>query len=146
MIASVTNQGKLRFMVYAGALNSKIFLAFLRRLIRDVACKVFVIVDNLRVHRAKVVRAWVADHADRIAVVYLPPYAPAFHPEEYVNNDLKQTLARHATPREGGDESWPDRPYARPATSARQGACVLPGTRRALCRMKPGVIPIWPPG
>ena len=100
MIASVTNQGKLRFMVYAGALNSKIFLAFLRRLIRDVACKVFVIGDNLRVHRAKVVRAWVADHADRIAVVYLPPYAPAFHPEEYVNNDLKQTLARHATPRD----------------------------------------------
>jgi transposase len=100
MIASVTNQGKLRFMVYAGALNTKTFLAFLRRLIRDVARKVFVIVDNLRVHRAKVVSAWVADHADRIAVFYLPPYAPEFHSEEHVNNDLKQTLARRATPRD----------------------------------------------
>ena len=32
MISSLTNQGKLRFMIYEGALNTTIFLDFLRRL------------------------------------------------------------------------------------------------------------------
>jgi transposase len=98
MISSVTNQGKLRFMIYDGALNTAIFLMFLRRLIKDTDRKLFVIVDNLRVHRAKVVMAWVAEHADRIALFYLPPYAPERNPDEYVNNDVKQALGRRSTP------------------------------------------------
>ena len=61
MISSLTNQGKLRFMVYDGALNTTIFLKFLRRLVKDADRKLFVIVDNLRVHKAKVVSAWAAE-------------------------------------------------------------------------------------
>ena len=98
MISSVTNRGKLRFMIYDGALNTAIFLKFLRRLIKDADCKVFVIVDNLRVHRAKSVTAWAAGNADRIALFYLPPYAPEHNPDEYVNNDVKQGMGRRATP------------------------------------------------
>ena len=98
MISSVTNKGKLRFMVYAGALNTRIFLKFLRRLIADARQKVFVIVDNLRVHRAKAVTAWLAGNADRIALFYLPPYAPEHNPDEYVNNHVKQAMGRRTTP------------------------------------------------
>jgi transposase len=97
MISSLTNQGKLRFMIYEGALNTAIFLNFLRRLIREAACKLFVIVDNLPVHRARRVTAWVQDHADRIELFYLPPYAPEHNPDEFLNNDLKQAMARHRT-------------------------------------------------
>jgi hypothetical protein len=32
MISSLTNQGKLQFMIYEGALKAPIFLNFLRRL------------------------------------------------------------------------------------------------------------------
>lgn len=98
MISSVTNQGKLRFMIYDGALNAAIFLMFLRRLLRDTDRMLFVIVDNLRVHRAKVVTAWVAENADRIELFYLPPYAPERNPDEYVNNDVKQAIGRRSTP------------------------------------------------
>lgn len=98
MISSVTNQGKLRFMIYDGALNVAIFLVFLGRLIRDTDRKLFVIVDNLRVHKAKGVMAWVAEHSDRIALFYLPPYAPERNPDEYVNNDVKQAMSRRSTP------------------------------------------------
>lgn len=98
MISSVTNQGKLRFMIYDGALNTAIFLNFLRRLIKDAGHKLFVVVDNLRVHRAKSVTAWVADNARRIELFYLPPYAPEHNPDEYVNNDLKQGMGQRATP------------------------------------------------
>jgi len=98
MISSLTNQGKLRFMIYEGALKAPIFLNFLQRLIREAARKLFVIVDNLPVHRARRVTAWVQDHADRIELFYLPPYAPEHNPDEFLNNDLKQAMTRRRTP------------------------------------------------
>ncbi len=98
MISSLTNQGKLRFMVYDGALSASIFLQFLKRLVKDAARKIFLIVDNLRVHRARIVTAWVAANADKTELFYLPPYAPDRNPDEFLNNDLKQEMARRATP------------------------------------------------
>jgi transposase len=98
MISSVTNLGTLRFMIYDGALNTTIFLAFLRRLIKGAGRKLFVIVDNLRVHRARRVMAWLADNADRIELFFLPPYAPECNPDEYLNNDVKQGMGRRRTP------------------------------------------------
>lgn len=90
MISTVTNRGKLRFMVYDGAMRVDTFIAFLRRLIRDAGRKIFLIVDNLRVHHAKKVKAWVGRHRDRIELFYLPPYAPEHNPDEFLNNDLKR--------------------------------------------------------
>ena len=100
MISSLTNQGKLRFMVYDGALNASIFLDFLKRLVRDAVRKIFLIVDNLRVHRARIVTAWVEANKNKIELFYLPPYAPDRNPDEFLNNDLKQAMARRRTPRD----------------------------------------------
>jgi len=100
MISSLTNQGKLRFMVYDGALNATIFLRFLKRLVRDAGRKIFLIVDNLRVHRAKIVTDWVKANKDKIELFYLPPYAPERNPDEFLNNDVKQALARRRTPKD----------------------------------------------
>jgi transposase len=97
MISSLTNQGTRRFMIYEGALNTTIFLNFLRRLVREAGRKLLVIVDHLPVHRAHRVAAWVQDHADRIELVYLPPDAPEHNPDEFLNNDLKQAMARRRT-------------------------------------------------
>jgi transposase len=55
---------------------------------------VFLILDNLRVHRARLVTEWVKANSDRIELFYLPPYAPEHNPDEFMHNDLKQTLAR----------------------------------------------------
>jgi transposase len=92
MIAAVSNRGLMRFKLYKGALNVKIFIAFMRRLIKDAKQKVFLIVDNLRVHHAKTVQEWLARHGQEIEVFYLPAYAPEHNPDEYLNNDLKQTI------------------------------------------------------
>jgi len=100
MVSSLTNQGKLRFMVYDGALNGAVFLRFLRRLVKDATRKLFLIIDNLRAHRAKIVTAWVRAHIDQIELFYLPPYAPEHNPDEFLNNDLKQAMARRRTPRD----------------------------------------------
>ena len=77
------------------------FLNFLRRLVReagDASCSS--VVDNLPVHRARRVTAWVQDHADQIELVYLPPrlrrdrLCAEHNPDEFLNNDLKQAMAR----------------------------------------------------
>jgi transposase len=98
MISAVSNRGLMRFMLYQGALNADRFIAFLRRLGRDAGQKVFLIVDNLKVHHAARVKKWVAAHAHEIELFYLPAYAPDHNPDEYLNNDLKQQLRRQPQP------------------------------------------------
>jgi transposase len=61
----------------------------MKRLIKDAKRKVFLILDNLRVHHAKVVKAWLVEHTDEIEVFYLPAYSPELNPDEYLNCDLK---------------------------------------------------------
>jgi len=92
MISAVNNRGLMRFMCFKGALNTKTFIAFLRRLIEGAEGKLFLIVDNLRVHHALKVRQWVSEHRDAIELFFLPAYAPEHNPDEYLNNDLKQQL------------------------------------------------------
>jgi hypothetical protein len=72
MIATVTNQGKTRWMIIDEAFNADKLIEFLAALIKDAGRKVFLILDNLRVHHSKLVTAWVAERADQIELFYLP--------------------------------------------------------------------------
>lgn len=98
-LSTVTNQGTVRFMGLRGPLSAPLLIQFLRRLTRDTDRKVFLILDNLKVHKAAKVRAWVAAHRDQIELFYLPPYAPELNPDEYLNGDLKLGVAARAPAR-----------------------------------------------
>jgi transposase len=99
LISAVTNRGELRWMVVDGAVNAPTFIRFLERLIRDARCKVFLILDRLRVHRARLTRDWLAEHRSEIEVHYLPSYSPELNPDEGVHADLKQAVPRKAPAR-----------------------------------------------
>ena len=105
MISTVTNKGKVRWMVYGGALNGKILIRFLERLIKDAGRKVFLILDNLRVHHSKVVQAWLARQREVIEVFFLPSYSPELNPDECLNADLKRTVTSRVPSRTKGHES-----------------------------------------
>ena len=90
MISSITNQGKVRFMVYHKSMNAQILTKFLRRLIRCSDHKIILILDNLRVHHAHKVREWLEGKEEQIEIFFLPSYSPELNPDEYLNNDLKQ--------------------------------------------------------
>jgi transposase len=94
LISAVTNKGELRWMVLDGAIKATIWIGFLARLVRDADCKVFLILDNLRVHRAHLVRKWLAAHTAQIEVFYLPSYSPELNPDEVLNADLKHAVTR----------------------------------------------------
>ena len=103
LISAVTNRGEVRWMVLDGALTAPRLIGFLRRLIRDACRKVFLILDNLPAHRAKLVRAWLAEHKAQIEVFYLPSYSPELNPDECLNADLKRAVGSQAPARSKPD-------------------------------------------
>lgn len=92
LISAVSQQGLVQFSLHDGAVDTERFIGFLTALVQDTPPKVFLIVDNLAVHRAGRVRQWVEDHRDRIELFYLPPYSPQMNPDEWLNRDLKTEL------------------------------------------------------
>ena len=94
MIATVTNQGKTRWVIIEESLDAKKFCEFLQALIKDAGKKVFLILDNLRVHHSKIVKTWVAERKEQIELFYLPSYSLQLNPEERLNVDLKQEMSK----------------------------------------------------
>jgi hypothetical protein len=92
MISALTNQGLLRFGFHNGAINAERFIDFMAAVVHDSPAKVFLIVDNLAVHRAEKVRQWVQARKDDIELFYLPLYAPQMNLDKFVNRDLKTEL------------------------------------------------------
>jgi transposase len=100
MISTITNQGKVRWMIYTGKMNAALFIVFLTRLLAGASRKVFLIVDHLSVHEAAAVDEWLADKTDRIEVFYLPKYAPERNPDEYLNCDVKANINTDGLPKD----------------------------------------------
>lgn len=101
MISTVTNQGKVQFMIYTGTMNSERFIEFLEQLIKGTNKKVFLILDNLRVHHSKPVKEWLQkeENKDKIELFFLPSYSPELNPDEYLNCDLKQGISNKKSPK-----------------------------------------------
>jgi len=92
MLSAINNEGKVRFMLYDDTMTSQRLILFMTRLVKDVKRKVYLILDNLRVHHSKKVTQWLEARKEKIAVFYLPAYAPELNPDEYLNNNLKQKV------------------------------------------------------
>ena len=103
MLSAISGRGKLRFMLYKDNMNSDKLIDFMRRLVKDSERKVFLILDNLRAHHSKKVRAWLEKHKAEIEVFYLPPYAPEYNPDELLNSDLKRGISKKSMPRNEKD-------------------------------------------
>lgn len=99
VISSVTNKGTMRWKIFEGALNADILIDFMQRLVRGARRKVYLILDNLRVHHSKPVKQWLAEHRNEIEVFYLPSYSPELNPNEMANADLKQAVTKAAPAR-----------------------------------------------
>ncbi|SEA52001.1 DDE superfamily endonuclease, partial [Porphyromonadaceae bacterium KH3R12] len=61
---------------------------------------VYLILDNLRVHHSKIVKQWIEENKEKIALFYLPSYSPELNPDEYLNCDLKQGMSAKKSPRD----------------------------------------------
>jgi transposase len=100
MISTITNQGKVRWMIYEGRMNAALFIVFLTRLIAGASKKVFLIVDHLSVHEAAAVEQWLSDKKDTLEIFYLPKYTPERNPDEYLNCDVKTNINTDGLPKD----------------------------------------------
>lgn len=103
MISSITNQGKVRFMIYAEKFTAQVFIRFMKQLIKGSKKKVFLVLDNLRVHHAKIVHKWLKEKQHLIELFFLPSYSPELNPDEYLNCDLKAKISTDKPTKEKGD-------------------------------------------
>ncbi|MBL9176430.1 MAG: transposase [Verrucomicrobiaceae bacterium] len=70
-------------------------IRFLERLVRSMkGRKVYLILDNLRVHHSQPVKEWLAQHQEQIAVHHLPSYSPELNRGERLNRSLKSRLGQ----------------------------------------------------
>ena len=82
IISTVTNREQIRWKIFDRALNADMLIDFLERLVRSARRKVYLVLENPRVHYSKPVKAWLAEHKREIEVFYLPSYSPELDPYE----------------------------------------------------------------
>jgi transposase len=70
MIAAISPQGFMNWMVFTEQCDSKKFIEFLGRMRRQINQKIFLIVDNLRVHHSKKVQQYVNKFKDEIEIFF----------------------------------------------------------------------------
>lgn len=91
-MSAISTRGRMHFMVFTGTFDADVMCRFLDRLTGHFTHKVHLVLDGHSAHRSRKVRAWLADHPDRIELHFLPSYSPELNPDELVNTDLKRSL------------------------------------------------------
>jgi transposase len=89
MISAITNQGKVLWKLFDGSITAERVLEFAKRLVKNRKRKIYLILDNYRAHRGKLLTDWARSNRKKIELYYLPPYSPDLNPDEYLNADVK---------------------------------------------------------
>jgi transposase len=90
-IGGITPEGRMFMQMQEHAYCAQDVVAFLRLLLRKIPGKLLVIWDGAPIHRAKVIKEFLANGAaKRLHLERLPGYAPELNPQEGVWNLLKR--------------------------------------------------------
>lgn len=94
VISAVSPRGRLWFRCYPGTLTAAKLIEFLEALLHDLRGFLVLVVDRHPAHQAAATRRWLMAHRSRMAIHYLPPYAPDMNPDEQVWGYLKGLFRR----------------------------------------------------
>jgi transposase len=89
--SAVNAKGAFWFVTYQGGMTAELFIALLKHLMRRRRKPLFLVLDILPAHKAKMVRDYVESTNSRLELHFLPGYAPELNPDELVWNDVKRT-------------------------------------------------------
>jgi transposase len=91
-VVGITPDGRLAARHVRGAVTSAVVIATLRYFRRRLGPRLLIIWDRLNAHRARATQRFLAEHADQLAVAFLPAYAPELNPEEQCNAWVKRDM------------------------------------------------------
>jgi transposase len=78
------------FRFFEGAIRSAQIIEFLGALMKHIARPILVVWDGVGPHKSRAVRDWLEQQQGRIAIAFLPPYAPELNPVEAIWAYLKK--------------------------------------------------------
>jgi len=76
--------GRLFYQGTTGKLESASYIAFLTQVLARTREPLFLVQDGAPYHRAAALKAFFAEHADRLHVTQLPSYSPDYNPIEFL--------------------------------------------------------------
>ncbi len=95
-ISAITPHGQILLQVHEQALRGADVVRFLQHLLRHISGKLLVIWDGSPIHRAQVVKDFLAQGAaQRLHLEPLPAYAPELNPDEWLWQYLKRRELRN---------------------------------------------------
>jgi transposase len=89
--SAVNARGGFWFATYKGAMRAPLFLAMLKKLMKHRKRRLFLVLDSLPAHKAKMVQDYVDSTDGKLELHFLPGYAPELNPDELVWNHVKRT-------------------------------------------------------
>ncbi|WP_420717467.1 transposase [Streptomyces sp. WM6378] len=94
-MSAISSRGRMHFTVFAETFDADVMCRLLDCVAGHFMHKVSRVLDGHFAHRSRKVRAWLADHPDRIEAHFLTSYSPELNPYKLVNADLKRSLPPH---------------------------------------------------
>lgn len=88
--SAVNSKGGFWFATYLGGMSGDLFVAMLKLIMRRRRRPLFLILDSLPAHKAKVVRDYVEGTNGKLQLYFLPGYAPELNPDELVWSHMKR--------------------------------------------------------
>ncbi len=89
--SAVNARGGFWFATYKGGMSAELFIEMLKALMLRRKKPLYLILDSLPAHKAKIVQEYVASTKGRLELHFLPGYAPELNPDELVWNHMKRT-------------------------------------------------------
>jgi len=72
--------------------DAEVFLSFLKNVVVKYHGKIVMILDNARIHHAKLIQPFLDEFKDRLNLMFLPPYRPNLNMVEELWGWLKQSV------------------------------------------------------
>ena len=96
--SAVNRKGAFWFATYKGGMSAELFVSMLKHILKGRRKPLFLALDSLPAHRARMVRDYVETTHGKLELHFLPGYAPELNPDElvwiYVSAPVGQTPAR----------------------------------------------------
>jgi transposase len=91
--SAVNRNGAFWFATYKGGMSADLFVSMLKHILKGRRKPLFLVLDSLPAHRARMVRDYVATTNDKLELHFLPGYTRELNPDEFVWNYVKRTSA-----------------------------------------------------
>src|SRR6266567_7149352 len=86
--SAVNSRGGFWFATYKGGMSAELLIEMLKALMLHRKKPLYLILDSLPAHKAKIVQEYVASTKGRLELHFLPGYAPELNPDELVWKEL----------------------------------------------------------